>query len=195
MSPGAGVGARTEQDQIVGAGAEHDVLRLDAGVVGDRTAELAVAAGRVAADARERARDRAGPRRRQRQRRRVLVEAQHLRRVDACQACDLVGRRRPGIRRELGRERSHRCTAAACAGMPSAAASASTVGRMRARPASVRRLHRHRLQERLEAEPSDRPCPAVRRQHVVAAGRVVAGGHRRPRRRRRRSRRCAPSPA
>ena len=34
----AGVGPRAEQDQVVGARAEHDVLRFDARVVGDRAA-------------------------------------------------------------------------------------------------------------------------------------------------------------
>ena len=72
-------------------------------------------------------------------------------------------------------------TAAACAGMPSAAASASTVGRRRASPSSRQALDRHRLEERLEPEPADRARPAARRQDVVAAGRVVAGGDRRPR--------------
>ena len=36
VSPGPGERARAEQDQVVGAGAEHDVLGLDAVVVGDR---------------------------------------------------------------------------------------------------------------------------------------------------------------
>src|SRR5829696_3709699 len=52
---------------------------------------------------------------------------------------DLVRRRRPPVRREIGRERSHRRAASACAGIPSAAASASIVGRTRARPSAVRR--------------------------------------------------------
>ena len=40
-----GEGARAEQDQVVGARAEHDVVRRDAVVVGDRRAQRAVAAG------------------------------------------------------------------------------------------------------------------------------------------------------
>ena len=95
---GAGERAGAEQDQVVGARAEDDVLGLDAVVVGDRPAQLPVAARRVAAHAGERAGDRPGPRRRQRQRRRVLVEAQHLRRVDARERGDLVGRRSPACR-------------------------------------------------------------------------------------------------
>ena len=35
-SPGPAKRTRAEQDQVVGARAEHDVLGLDAGVVGDR---------------------------------------------------------------------------------------------------------------------------------------------------------------
>ena len=65
--------------------------------------------------------------------------------------------------------------------MPSAAASASTVGRQEREALRGEALGRHRLEERLEPEPADRARPAARRQHVVAAGRVVARGDRRPR--------------
>ena len=75
--------ARAQEDQVVGADAEHDVLGIDAVVVGDRAVQLLVAAGRIVVDPRERLRDRPRPRRRQRQRRGVLVEANHLRDVDA----------------------------------------------------------------------------------------------------------------
>ena len=46
--------------------------------------------------------------------------------------------------------------------MPSAAASASTVGRSSASPSLGQPLHGHRLEERLEAEPADRTSPARR---------------------------------
>ena len=59
--------------------------------------------------------------------------------------------------------------------MPSTAASASTVGRSAREPPGGQPLHGHRLQERLEPEAADRARPAARREHVVAAGRVVAG--------------------
>ena len=49
-------GARAEQDQVVRARAEHDVLRADAGVARDRVDELRIAAVRVRVDARERPR-------------------------------------------------------------------------------------------------------------------------------------------
>ena len=49
---GPGEAARAEQDQVVGADAEHDLVGVDAVVVGDRAAQLVVAAGRVAADRR-----------------------------------------------------------------------------------------------------------------------------------------------
>ena len=41
---GPRISPRAEQDQVVGARAEHDVLRLHTGVVRDRAAQLAVAA-------------------------------------------------------------------------------------------------------------------------------------------------------
>src|SRR5207248_3734276 len=72
-------------------------------------------------------------------RRRVLVEADDLRHVDACELRYLVTGQRPRIGDELGCERFHLCTAAMCAGMPSAVASASTVERMRSSPSRVRR--------------------------------------------------------
>jgi len=74
----------------VGAEADRDVLGRDAVVVRDRAVQLLVAAGRIVVDPRERLRDRPRPRRGHGLRRRVLVEADHLRDVDARELRDLV---------------------------------------------------------------------------------------------------------
>ena len=178
-SPGPGERARAQQDEVVAARAEHDVLRLDARVRGDRLVDARVAAVRIRVDVGERRRDRAGTRARQRQRRHVAVEAHDLDRVETRAPRELLRRRRPLVRRG------------------SSARAASPRDRLRVRghaldrrelldgrpharePGGGQPLHRDRLQERLEAEPADRARPAVRRQHVVAAGRVVAARHRR----------------
>ena len=135
---------------------------------------------RVVLDVRERARERAGTGRGEGPGRDVAVEADDLDRVEPGARGELGVRRRPGVGGELGGERSHRRTASACAGMPSTAASASTIGRTRARPCARQALHRHRLQEGLEPEAADRAGPPAGGQHVVPAGRVVARRHRRP---------------
>ena len=135
----AGERARDEQDQIVGARTEDDVLRLDARVRGDRRDQLRIAAVRILVDARERSRDGRRPRRRQRDRRHVAVEADDGRRIEPGPARQLLRRRRPRVRAELGGERPHRSTAAACAGIPSTAASARTTDATLASPAGVRR--------------------------------------------------------
>src|SRR3989304_832455 len=46
--PGESPGA--QEDEVVGARAEHDVLRLDAGIPGDRRPEVGIAAVRVGVD-------------------------------------------------------------------------------------------------------------------------------------------------
>ncbi len=132
-------GPRAEQDQVVRARAEHDLVRLDAGVVADRPQQLGVAAVRVGVDLGEPARDRARPRRRPRPRRNVAVEADDLRRVELRAARELLRGRRPAVGRECLGQRPHRRTAAACAGMPSTPASASTTGRSCASPSAVTR--------------------------------------------------------
>ena len=65
--------------------------------------------------------------------------ADDLHRIEPGPGRDLRGRRRPAVRREVGRQRSHRRTASAWAGMPSTAASASTTGRTLSSPFRVRR--------------------------------------------------------
>ena len=55
----AGEGSGAEEDEIVGPGAQHDVLGLDAGVAGDRRGQLRVAAVRVVLDVGERRGERA----------------------------------------------------------------------------------------------------------------------------------------
>ena len=89
--------APAEQEQVVGARAEHDVLRLDAGVRRDRLVDPRIAAVRIRVDLRERAGERARPRARQRQRRHVAVEADDLDRVEPRAPGELLGRRRPRI--------------------------------------------------------------------------------------------------
>ena len=130
---------RAEQDQVVGAGAEHDVLRLDARIPRDRRDQLREAAVRVRVDIGERRRDRGRTRGWVRPRRHVAVEADDLERIEPRSPCELGGRRRPLVLGELRGQRLHRRTARACAGSPSAAASASTTGHRRANPSSVSR--------------------------------------------------------
>ena len=136
---GARKRARAQHDEVVRARAENDVLRLDARVPRDARYELRKPAVRVLVRASERSRDRARPCGRRRRCRHVPVEAHDLDRIEADLGGDLVRRRRPAVLRELGGKRSHRRTASACADMPSAAASASTVGRSAASPSAVRR--------------------------------------------------------
>jgi len=57
---GRGKRARDEQDQVVGARAEDDVLRRDPGVVRDRSLEPRVTAVRVRVDAPELVEQRVG---------------------------------------------------------------------------------------------------------------------------------------
>ena len=134
-----GEGSRAEQDQVVGACAEDDVGRLDARVLGDRVEQCRVAAVRVRVHLRERAGDRARTRGRRGLRRDVAVETNDLDRIQLDPGCELLGRGRPTVVGELQGKRSHLCTAAAWAGIPSTAASASIVGRNDASPSSVRR--------------------------------------------------------
>ena len=131
--------ARAQEDEVVGACSEHDVLGLDARIPRDALHELRKATVRVPVHLGERARDRPRAGERRRLRRDVAVEADDLGRVELHRARDLLGRRRPHVLGERRRQRSHRCTAAACAGMFSAAASASTVGRSAARPFALSR--------------------------------------------------------
>ena len=130
--------SRAEQDQVVGACPEDDVGRLDARVLGDRVEQGGVAAVRVCVHLRERGCDRPWTRGRWGLCRNVAVEAHDLDRIELDTSGELLGRRRPAVVRELLGERSHLCTAAACAGIPSTAASASTVGRSDASPSAVR---------------------------------------------------------
>ena len=109
MRPGAEVGARAEQDQVVGARADHDLLPVDVGptsprdVARGRLAQLPVRPVGVLVQRREALGER--HLRDTRQRRRVLVELQHLCRGEAVAGGHLGDARRPGVRRELVRER------------------------------------------------------------------------------------------
>ena len=58
--------ARAEQNEVVRARAEHDVLGLDARVRGDRLVDQRIAAVRIRVHRSERSRDRARPRARER---------------------------------------------------------------------------------------------------------------------------------
>jgi len=137
----AGTGKRSgaEQDEVVGARPEDDVLRRDPGITRDPSDERGKASVRIGVHLGERGRDRSRPCERSGLGGDVPVEAHDLRRVELVRPRDLLRRGRPRILGEARREGSHRRTAAACAGMPSTAASASTVGRIAARPLSVRR--------------------------------------------------------
>ena len=99
---GARERAGAQEDEVVAARAEHDVLRLDAGVGGDRLVDAGIAAVRIRVHVGERGGDRPGTRARQRQRRHVAVEADDLDRVEACAPRELLGRRRPLVRPEVG---------------------------------------------------------------------------------------------
>ena len=136
---GAGEGPSAEQDEVVSARAEHHVLRLDARVVGDRLVDQRVAAVGVGVDVGERRGDRPGTRARQRQRGDVAVEADDLHGIEARPRRERVGRLGPLVRPEPRCKLLHRATACACAGMPSTAASSSTVERTRASPAALSR--------------------------------------------------------
>ncbi len=135
----AGKGSRAEEDEVVRAGAQNDVLRLHAGVPCHRRGQLHVAAVWVVLDVRERGRQRAGARRGDGPGGDVPVEADDLDRVEAEVGREVARRGGPGVGGELLRQRPHRRTASAWAGMPSRAARASTTGRTPARPSGVRR--------------------------------------------------------
>ena len=138
-SPGPGERPGAEQDEIVRPRAEDDVLGLDARVLGDRGREAEVPSVRVPRHLGQGPRDRPGTGSGMRERSRVAVEADDLEGIEPDLPRELLRRRRPDVLRERVRQRSHRRTASACAGMPSSAASASTVGRTWARPCDVRR--------------------------------------------------------
>ena len=131
--------ARTEEDEVVGTGTEDDVLGLDAGVVGDRVEQVWVTAVRVLVHARQSRRHARRTRRSARPRRNVAVEAHDVDWVQTDAEGELFRRRRPLIGGERGWQCPHLRIASACAGIPSTAASASTTGRMLARPARVSR--------------------------------------------------------
>jgi len=76
--PRAGERARDEHDQVVCTRTEHDVLRRNSGVAGDRLLEPRIAAVRIGVDAREFLRKRFGTGRGQQVGRRVAVEANDL---------------------------------------------------------------------------------------------------------------------
>src|SRR5580765_4256172 len=95
-----------EQDQVVRARAEDDVLRRDTGVVGDRLLEPGVAAVRVRVDARQLLGERFGPCRRQEVRRRVAVETDDPGDVQAGPSRDLLRRGRI-VGLDLPAQRSH----------------------------------------------------------------------------------------
>jgi hypothetical protein len=100
-------GARAEEDQVVCARAEDDVLGADARVLGDRLVDVRVPAVRVGVDAGERVGEHVRLRPWRRARRRVAVEADDLVRRDPGSAGDVRGGRGPGVRREVARERPH----------------------------------------------------------------------------------------
>jgi hypothetical protein len=100
--------SRGEQQQVVGACAEHDARRLDARVLGDRLEQRRKAAVRVPLDLCQRRREHARRRVLGRRRRCVAVEAEHLRGLDACDPSRLGRRHRPPIRLELLGQRTHR---------------------------------------------------------------------------------------
>ncbi len=139
VSPGPAKARAQSRIRSSAPGAEHDLLGPDARVVGDGPEQLGVAAVRIGVDLGEPAGNRAGPRRGPRPRRHVAVEADDLRRLELHAARELLRGRRPAVGRECLGQRPHRRTAAACAGMPSTPASASTTGRSRASPSAVTR--------------------------------------------------------
>ena len=95
-----------EQDQVVRARTEDDVLRGDTGVVGDRLLEPGVAAVRIGVDAGQLLGKRLGPCRWQQVRRRVAVETDDLGDVEAGPSRDLLRRGRV-VGLDLPAERSH----------------------------------------------------------------------------------------
>ena len=125
-----GLGA--ERDQLVGARAGDDLLRLDAAVRRSRLTELAERAVRVVAQPRE-----AGGERQLRhsgKRGRVLVEAQDLLAPEPVTLCDLGGRERPDVGPVVRRERVRphlAASASAWRGSPSMRASGSAISRAR----------------------------------------------------------------
>ncbi len=135
----AGERSRAEQDEVVGAGAQDDVLRRHPRVAGDGGRQVRVPAVRVVLHVGDRRRERAWAGGGKRPGGDVAVEADDLDRVEPGAGRELARRGSPGVGGELGRERPHRRTASAWAGMPSTAASASTTGRTRASPSGVSR--------------------------------------------------------
>src|SRR6266511_2994758 len=109
-------GSRAEQDQIVGARAEDDLLDADACVRRDRVEQRGETAVRIALDLLQRSRDRFRPRVRRRTRRRVPVEAQHLPRLDSRDPRGFRGRHRPAVGREARRQSAHARSIAAATG-------------------------------------------------------------------------------
>ena len=172
--------ARAEQDQVVGARAEHDVLRRDARVARDRgDDELRVAAVRILVDAR------------------ASVERARPGASDGSGSAGTLPSKRTISTGSSPARRASSAVDGAHLYAAKVGASASSPHRRGVRghalgggerlddrphalePVARQALHRHRLEERLEAEAADRARPAARRQDVVAAGRVVAGGDRR----------------
>ena len=125
-----GLGA--ERDQLVGARAGDDLLRIDAAVRRSRRTQLAEGAVRVVAQPREALGER--QLRHSGKRRHVLVEAQDLLAPEAVTLCDLGGRERPDIGPIVGRERVRphlAASASAWRGSPSTRASGSAISRAR----------------------------------------------------------------
>ena len=199
---GREVRAGAEQDQVVGARADDDLLPADARAglaadVGRRgLAEVAVAPGRILVQRREALGER--HLRDARQRRRVLVELQHLHGVEAVPRGDLGHGRRPGVGREGVRKRDRARPGADGRAVAHArrrvahARSSTTLGGGRVerqpfgpgdRPDHARRgggtrgrrpHDLQRLHEHLEPEAAGGAREPARRQDVRRAGGVVA---------------------
>ena len=174
VSPGPGERARDEQDQVVRARAEHDVLRLDAGVLARSPRR---SAGSRRADTRSRARARPRSRRAARtasgsggtfpSKRTISTGSSPARRASS----SVDGAHAYGAN----------SGASALIAAPPPRARAGPRPRRAPRPSAARAralrrqpLDRDRLQERLEPEPADRARPAAGRQDVIRAGAEIA---------------------
>ena len=180
----------TSADQVVGAGPDDDLLRLDARIRCGGLAQLAIRALRILVQRREALAER--DRRHARERRHVRVEAQHLAPARPCAAATSVAvgapRRTARSRPRAGGRASPRSPARTVPRPPPRGAAGprlrrarATVSRIASSPSRRRRHDLDRLQERLEAEPAGGARETARRQHVVGARRVVAddrGGRR-----------------
>ena len=100
---GTGERSRSEEDEVVGARTQDDVLRIDIRVARDGGNQLRVAAVGIAVDVGQRVREGLGRRGAGRRGSRVRVEAQHLLRTDSRHARRLCGRDCPRVGPELRR--------------------------------------------------------------------------------------------